>query len=73
MLLRKPGIQSNVKNLLEDKGSTQEQDLGGQLPPAALAHADKIHQALLAHGLDPATIRMGIDAPPGSGKTTLAR
>lgn len=73
MLLNKPGIKSNVKNLLEDKGSTQEQDLGGELHPAALAHADKIHQALLQHGLDPATVRMGIDAPPGSGKTTLAR
>lgn len=73
MLLKKPGIQSNVKNLLEDKGSTQEQDLGSQLPAPALAHADKIHQALVAHGLDPATVRMGIDAPPGSGKTTLAR
>jgi hypothetical protein len=73
MLLNKPGIKSNVKNLFEDKGSTQEQDLGGQLPAPALAHADKIHQALLAHGLDPATLRMGIDAPPGSGKTTLAR
>lgn len=73
MLLSKPGIQSNVKNLLEDKGSTQEQDLGGELPAPALAHADKIHQALLARGLDPATVRMGIDAPPGSGKTTLAR
>ncbi len=73
MLLNKPGIKSNVKNLLEDKGSTQEQDLGNALPEAALGHADKIHQALLAHGLDPATVRMGIDAPPGSGKTTLAR
>lgn len=73
MLLNKPGIKSNVQNMLSDKGTTQEQDLGGELHPQALAHADAIHHALTSRGLDPATLRMGIDAPPGSGKTTLAR
>lgn len=74
MLLRKPGIQSNVKNLLDaSKGTTQEQDLGNALPDQAVEHAAAIHHTLLQHGLDPTTMRIGIDAPPGSGKTTLAR
>lgn len=73
MLATKPGIQSNVKNLFSGKGSTEEQDKNNELPEAALHQADAIHQALLAHGLDPRSMRIGIDAPPGSGKTTLAR
>ena len=73
MLLNKPGIHSNVKNLFADKGSTQEQDLGGELHPTAVGHAEAIHNALTEHGLDPSSLRMGIDAPPGSGKTSLAR
>lgn len=73
LLASKPGIQSNLKNLMSGKGSTQEQDTSGALPEPVLHHADLIHQKLLEHGLDPASLRMGIDAPPGSGKTTLAR
>lgn len=68
----KPGIQANLRALAEG-GSTQERDVSGELPQEAVQQADAIHQALLAHGLDPRTVRMGIDAPPGSGKTTLAR
>ncbi len=74
MLLRKPGIQSNLKNVLDpSKGSTEEQDKTNALPPQAMGHAEAIHQALISRGLDPATMRIGVDAPPGSGKTTLAR
>lgn len=74
MLLNKPGIQSNVKNMLDpNKGSTQEQDLGNALPDEAVQQAQHIHHALTSRGLNPATMRIGIDAPPGSGKTTLAR
>lgn len=73
LLASRPGIRSNIKNLFAGKGSTQDQDTSGALPEGAVHTADAIHQALLAHGLDPATMRVGIDAPPGSGKTTLAR
>jgi len=72
LLASKPGIQANMKALTEG-GSTQERDVSGELPEPAINHASAIHQALLSHGLDPASVRMGIDAPPGSGKTTLAR
>jgi len=73
LLASRPGIRSNIKNLFAGKGSTKDQDTSGELPVGAVNTATSIHQTLLAHGLDPATMRIGIDAPPGSGKTTLAR
>lgn len=72
LLATKPGIRANVRALSEG-GSTQERDVSGELPEPALNQAGAIRDALVSHGLDPATVRMGIDAPPGSGKTTLAR
>lgn len=72
LLARKPGVQASMR-ALQEGGSTQERDIAGAIPQEALDQAGTIHQALLAHGLDPASVRMGIDAPPGSGKTTLAK
>lgn len=72
LLASKPGIQANMRALSEG-GSTKERDVAGAIPDEALQQADAIHQALKAHGVDPASVRMGIDAPPGSGKTTLAK
>jgi hypothetical protein len=73
MLASKPGIQSNLHNLMAGKGSTQDQDTSGAIPDQVLQQAQAIHQHLTSRGLDPRTLRIGIDAPPGSGKTTLAR
>ena len=73
MLATKPGIQSNLHNLMAGKGSTQEQDAAGEIPDEVMQQAQAIHQHLTEQGLDPRTMRIGIDAPPGSGKTTLAR
>lgn len=73
MLATKPGIQSNLHNLMAGGGSTQEQDVAGEIPDQVLQQAQAIHQHLTERGLDPRTMRIGIDAPPGSGKTTLAR
>jgi hypothetical protein len=72
MLARKPGVQASMR-AMQEGGSTQERDIAGAIPQEALDQADAVHQALLAHGVDPASVRMGIDAPPGSGKTTLAK
>jgi len=72
MLARKPGVQASIR-AMQEGGSTEERDKAGVIPQEALDQADAIHQALLAHGVDPASVRMGIDAPPGSGKTTLAK
>lgn len=73
ILATKPGIQSNLHNLIAGGGSTQEQDVASEIPDRALQQAQAIHQHLAERGLDPRTMRIGIDAPPGSGKTTLAR
>lgn len=72
LLARKPGVQASIR-AVQEGGSTEERDRAGAIPQGALDQAGAIHQALLAHGVDPATVRMGIDAPPGSGKTTLAK
>ena len=72
MLARKPGVQASIR-AMQEGGTTQERDIAGAIPQEALDQADAIHKTLLAHGIDPATVRMGIDAPPGSGKTTLAK
>lgn len=72
MLARKPGVQASFR-AMQEGGSTQERDIAGAIPQEALGQADAIHQALIAHGIDPMSVRMGIDAPPGSGKTTLAK
>lgn len=72
LLASKPGIRANMRALTEG-GSTKERDVAGDIPEPALNQAAAIRDALTQHGLDPATVRMGIDAPPGSGKTTLAR
>jgi hypothetical protein len=73
MLASKPGIQSNLHNLVSGKGNTQEQDASGEIPEQVTQQAQAIHQHLMSRGLDPRSMRIGIDAPPGSGKTTLAR
>lgn len=73
MLASKPGIQSNLHNLMSGKGNTQEQDTSGEIPEQVTQQAQAIHQHLASRGLDPRAMRIGIDAPPGSGKTTLAR
>lgn len=73
MLASKPGIQSNLHNLMSGKGSTQDQDTSGAIPDQVQQQAQAIHQHLTSRGLDPRSLRIGIDAPPGSGKTTLAR
>lgn len=72
LLANKPGMRANMRALTEG-GSTKERDVASELPEPAVGQANAIRDALTAHGLDPMATRMGIDAPPGSGKTTLAR
>ena len=71
--LSKPEIRSNLHDLATRSGTVQEKDTAGPLPDNALATADQVHAALKAHGLDPRTLRYAVDAPPGTGKTTLSR
>ena len=69
----KPGIRANLKNLTESKGTVQEKDLSTELPNEVVDTATRAHQALIERGIDPRNLRIAVDAPPGSGKTTLSR
>lgn len=74
LLSRKPGIQANIHALQAGQGlDVQKKDTSGELPPEAADQAGRIADALTAHGLDPRSLRMAVDAPPGSGKSTLSR
>lgn len=72
-LASKPGIRANLKNLQESKGTVQEKDLSAELPPEVLNTAARAHAVLTERGIDPTSLRIAVDAPPGSGKTTLSR
>ncbi len=69
----KPAIRSNIKNLMESKGTIKEKDQAAALPEPVLNQAAAVHQHLADRGIDPSTLRIAVDAPPGSGKTTLSR
>lgn len=69
----KPAIRSNIKNLMESKGTIQEKDQAAALPAPVLGQAASVHQHLMDRGIDPSNLRIAVDAPPGSGKTTLSR
>jgi len=73
LLAAKPAIRSNVRNLMESKGTIEEKDLAAPLPESVLGTAAQVHQHLKDRGIDPTTLRIAVDAPPGSGKTTLSR
>lgn len=72
LLLAKPEVRRSLTHgkVTQD---VKSQDVGADLPAPAVGAADRIKQELLARGVDPASLRMAIDAPPGSGKTTLSR
>jgi hypothetical protein len=73
LLAAKPAIRSNLRNLMESKGTIEQKDLAAPLPESVLGTAAQVHQHLKDRGIDPTTLRIAVDAPPGSGKTTLSR
>lgn len=72
LLLSKPEIRRSLTHAGASK-DIKTQDVSAELPASALNTADRIKQELVARGLDPARLRIAVDAPPGSGKTTLSR
>lgn len=73
LFANKPAIRSNIRNLMESKGTIQEKDLSAEIPQQAVDSASQAAQILQAQGINPASLRIAVDAPPGSGKTTLSR
>jgi len=73
MLLNKPGIKADLADRLQGDGDIRQKDEEQEIPEPVTAQAHAIAQALAAHGLDPKTLRIAVDAPPGAGKTVLSR
>jgi len=71
--LRKPELRANVHDLFTGSGTVEEKDKAAPIPEPAMSMASQIGQALAERGLDPRTLRIAVDAPPGTGKTTLSR
>ena len=69
----KPAIRSNIRNLMESKGTIQQKDQAAELPQETLEMASRAHAAMTERGIDPSALRIAVDAPPGAGKTTLSR
>lgn len=73
LLLSKPGIQAELKHNREFAGDTQQADAQAAIPEPVMNTASQVHQELLSRGIDPASLRIAVDAPPGSGKTVLSK
>jgi hypothetical protein len=71
--LRKPELRANLNDLFARSGTVKEKDKAAPIPEPAMNMASQIGQALAERGLDPRTLRIAVDAPPGTGKTTLSR
>lgn len=73
LLLNKPGIKADLSNMLGPKSDIHQKDLAQEVPEAVQGQAARVQQALAERGLDPASLRIAVDAPPGAGKTVLSR
>jgi hypothetical protein len=71
--LRRPELRANLKDLVTRPGSVEEKDKAAPIPDSASELASQIGQTLSGRGLDPKSLRIAVDAPPGAGKTTLSR
>lgn len=71
--MSKPELRANVKDLFTNSGSIEDKDNARPLPQQSMDTAALVQQALQARGLDPKALRYAVDAPPGTGKTTLSR
>jgi len=73
MLASKPGVQASMKAPDESGAGVQAQDTHAVIPPEIETAAERAHQAMLSRGINPATLRVAIDAPPGAGKSVLSK
>jgi hypothetical protein len=73
LLLSKPGIQANILHAHGHGTDTQQADLTAGIPTPATNAASRIQQILSERNIDPMSLRVAVDAPPGSGKTVLSK
>lgn len=73
LLLNKPGIMADLKDRFSGGGSLEQKDHAQEIPEAVQQQAAQAAAVLQAHGIDPAKLRLAVDAPSGAGKTVLSK
>jgi len=73
LLLNKPGIKADIHERLHGQGDIHAKDMAAEIPEAVQSQASQVTQALTARGINPAGLRIAVDAPSGAGKTVLSK
>lgn len=73
ILASKPGIRADIANRFNAPGDIHQKDVAQEIPAEVQAQAQRAHQALTERGINPAGLRIAVDAPSGAGKTVLSK
>lgn len=72
-LAHKPGIRADISNAIHQPGDIHQKDVEQEIPAEVQAQAARAAQVLAERGVNPAALRIAVDAPSGAGKTVLSR
>lgn len=73
ILASKPGIRADIADRFNTPGDIHQKDQAQEIPATVMSQAQRAHEALSAHGIDPTGLRIAVDAPSGAGKTVLSK
>lgn len=73
LLLSKPGIKADLTDRLTNDADLHQKDDAQAIPANVTSAAQRAAQALAERGIDPAQLRIAVDAPSGAGKTVLSK
>lgn len=73
LLLNKPGIKADLADRFSNSDDIHTKDMHAAIPEAVHGQASQVTQALAQRGINPAGLRIAVDAPSGAGKTVLSK
>ncbi len=73
ILASKPGIRADIADRFGKPGDIHQKDIEQAIPDEVQGHASRAAQALAERGINPAGLRIAVDAPSGAGKTVLSK
>jgi hypothetical protein len=73
ILASKPGIRADIADRFGKPGDIHQKDIAQAIPDEVQGHASRAAQALAERGINPAGLRIAVDAPSGAGKTVLSK
>jgi hypothetical protein len=73
LLLSKRGIRADLADRLHGTGDIHQKDVAQAIPANVQDQAARATQALAERGINPAGLRIAVDAPSGAGKTVLSK